>query len=435
MQKNKFLKYKKFFLFFFIFVFFSNVFLVKTFALDNWPKPPELVSKQAILMDADTGAILYEKNAYKRNYPASTTKILTGLLVVQNAALDEKLTFSKKAANSVEFGDATLGMKEGEVITIEEALAALLLHSANEVSYALAEHVSGSLSSFVDKMNEVSKSVGTLDTHFTNASGLFNANHYSTPYDMALIARMCFNNPNFLATDSLSEYTLKKTNKNNEERHFFNRNKLLPDLAYGYEFCVGGKTGYIPEGGYTYVSYAQKNGQRLIAVCFDSTEDDRFFDAKKLFEYGYNNFKRIPIVESDLTMPYEDTSFMYSSRFLTDKIDYNFDASFITLPNTASLKNVTIDKDEKHEPIINANELSLPVDFKYENHIVGTANIKYLNPKDIDDNPIFKNGEEANLYKKNRAVVIDLKITISIAIAIFLTIVIFIKFKKRKNKR
>ena len=118
----------------------------------KWPEAPELVSGAAILMDADTGAILYEKNAYERNYPASTTKILTGLLVAQNNALSDVVTFSSEAANSVSLEDATLATKPGEQYTVEQALHGLLLYSANEIAYGLAEHTSGSLSAFVDKM-------------------------------------------------------------------------------------------------------------------------------------------------------------------------------------------------------------------------------------------------------------------------------------------
>ena len=215
----------------------------------EWPEAPELVSGAAILMDADTGAILYEKNAYERNYPASTTKILTGLLVAQNNALSDVVTFSSEAANSVSLEDATLASKTGEQFTVEQALYGLLLHSANEMAYALAEHTSGSLSAFVDKMNETAKNAGALDTHFANASGLYDANHYTTAYDMALIARMCFNNPTFLTIDSATTYTIPATNKTSQERVFNNRNLLLPGRLYGYEYCVGGKTGFVGEGG------------------------------------------------------------------------------------------------------------------------------------------------------------------------------------------
>ena len=140
------------------------------------PQAPDIYSGSAILMDADTGAILMDKNSHERNYPASTTKILTGLIVTSNAQLSEKLVVSEAAAASVETGDASLNSKAGEEFSVDQALHGLLLHSANELAFALAEHVGGSVEGFAELMNKAAEDAGALDTHFVNASGLYDDN-------------------------------------------------------------------------------------------------------------------------------------------------------------------------------------------------------------------------------------------------------------------
>lgn len=402
-----------------------------------WPEAPELVSGAAILMDADTGAILYEKNSHEKNYPASTTKILTGLLVCRNAGLSEQVVFSKEAANSVEFGDATLSTKEGEIYTVEQALYGLLLYSANEIAYALAEHVSGSYDSFIDLMNKTVEELGATDTHFANASGLYDDDHYSTAYDMALIARMCFNNPTFLTIDSTAKYEIPATNKTNESRVFFNRNLLLPERPYAYEYCVGGKTGYLPEGGYTYVSYAEKDGMRLIFVGFKSTADDRFADARKSFEWGFENFTKVSLTGSSLTAAYSDSSFLSSKRYNGDKITKAFDSSFVTLPNSAQLSDASISKDPNNQTVYSANSITVPLVFSYGDHLVGTASLSY-NATTLNDTgkgllPVRKTSDSVE-YKTKQAFVIDLRILIGIGIALLIIFIIYAARKSAQRK-
>ena len=404
----------------------------------TWPEAPELVSGAAILMDADTGAILYEKNSREKNYPASTTKILTGLLVCRNAGLSEDVTFSKEAAGSVEFGDATLSTKEGEVYTVEQALYGLLLYSANEIAYGLAEHVSGSYDAFIELMNKTVEELGAHDTHFANASGLYDDEHYSTAYDMALIARMCFNNPTFLTIDSTAKYTIPPTNKTNEERVFFNRNLLLPERPYAYEYCVGGKTGYLPEGGYTYVSYAEKDGMRLIFVGFNSTADDRFADAKKSFEWGFENFSKTTLTGSTLTAAHSDASFLSSKRYNAGNINKSFDSSFVTLPNSAQLSDATLSKDPENSTVYSANKITVPLIFSYGDHTVGTASLSY-NASTLNDTgtgllPVRK-APDAVEYKTNNAFVVDLRILIAIGIGLLIVYIIYTARKSAMRRR
>ena len=260
----------------------------------DWPQAPDIVAQSAILIDADTGAILYEKDAHAKGYPASTTKILTGLLTIENCGLDETVTFSSAAANSVTYEDASLGTKAGEQYSVEQALYGLLLYSANEIAYGLAEHVSGSLAAFTELMNKRAKELGAINTHFANASGLHDVNHYTTAYDMAMIAKGCYNNSTFVNIDSTSTtYTIPPTNKTDTARNFKHRHLMLKGRQYYYEYCKGGKTGFTDQAGYTLVTFAEKDDMRLICVCFKSGDKERFTDTRSLFDWGFANFKKI----------------------------------------------------------------------------------------------------------------------------------------------
>ena len=165
----------------------------KVYSEAVWPDAPDVNSSSCILIDADTGSILFERNSHEKCYPASTTKILTGLLTIENCNMDDVVTFSQSAANSINvYEDANLSSKAGEQFTVNQLLHGLLLYS-------------GSIDAFVDMMNAKAKELGALNTHFANASGLYNTDHYTTAYDMAMIARGCYNNASFVSIDSTAD--------------------------------------------------------------------------------------------------------------------------------------------------------------------------------------------------------------------------------------
>lgn len=205
----------------------------------SWPDAPEVNSSSCILVDADTGSILFERNSHEKCYPASTTKILTGLLTIENCNMDDVVTFSQAAATSINiYEDANLGCKVGEQFTVNQLLHGLLLYSANEMAYALGEHVAGSIDAFVDMMNSKAKELGALNTHFANASGLYNTNHYTTAYDMAMIARGCYNNASFVSIDSTADaYVIPATNMS-AQRTIRHRHKMLITKSFQWMFRV-----------------------------------------------------------------------------------------------------------------------------------------------------------------------------------------------------
>ncbi|MDO5402792.1 MAG: D-alanyl-D-alanine carboxypeptidase family protein [Eubacteriales bacterium] len=344
----------------------------------EWPSAPEIASQSAILIDADTGAILYERNAHDKCYPASTTKILTGLLTIENCSMNETVTFSQKAANSVNpIEDANLGTLAGEQYTVEQALYGLLLYSANEIAYGLAEHVSQNLSSFTDLMNERAAELGALNTHFSNASGLYSPDHYTTAYDMARIARACYNNATFVNIDSTyTYYTIPETNMSSAKRTFQHRHKMLKNREYYYEYCKGGKTGFTDESQYTLVTFAEKDGMRLICVLFKCPDENtRFTDTRTLFDWGFANFEKVTSSGSQTSSLFSSSNYYTSSVFSKHKINFNLDATYITIPNNGDTGAITMEVDKNYSSANSNGNLTSQINFIYKDNIVGASSL------------------------------------------------------------
>lgn len=265
----------------------------------GYPEAPDINTDYCILMDADTGRILYEKNSNEQCYPASVTKLMTALLVVENCNMSDTLTVSSNAVASVKYGDATAGLKKGEEFTVEQALNIMLIKSANDMAYALGEYAGGSIANFATMMNKKAAELGCLNTHFSNASGLTDVNHYTTAYDMALICRAVIDVPAIMnALSYTKSYSVPPTNMTSDTRYY----KLSHSMVTGkylYEFCIGGKTGYTDAAGHTLATFAEKDGLRLICIIFNSTDEERYQDTTALFEYAFNNFHRVIISENE----------------------------------------------------------------------------------------------------------------------------------------
>ncbi len=247
---------------------------------------PEIQAQGAVVIDAATGQILYGKNANTKYYPASITKLMTALLVIENCDLNGTVTFSKTATTNLEAGAVSLGMVEGDQLTVRQCLYALLLKSANEVGNALAEHVSGSISAFADLMNKKAAALGCTNTHFVNPHGLNDPNHYTTPYDMALIGRAAFANSTLREIDTTLSYKLPATKKNEAMTITMGHKMLYPDDSRYYEGIIGGKTGFTSLAGNTLVTGAERNGVRLIAVVMKAN-GTHYTDTKALLDYGF----------------------------------------------------------------------------------------------------------------------------------------------------
>ena len=270
-------------------------------AKDTWPAGPSIDSECAIVMEANTGTVLYAKNEHQKCYPASITKILTTLLALENSSLDETVTFSEDSIYNTEGSGVARDI--GEKLTMKDTLYAVMLESANECAYAAAEHVGGGdYSKFIDMMNQKAKELGCSDTHFTNANGLPDEKHYTSCYDMALISKAAIENEMFRKIVSTKTYTLPKTNKKDQELVMYNHHKMICNnrtSQYLYEYAIGGKTGYTNAARNTLVTYAQKDGMLLICVVMRSNPTSQYTDTEKLFDYCFENFQLYNVARSE----------------------------------------------------------------------------------------------------------------------------------------
>ncbi|MBO5142914.1 MAG: D-alanyl-D-alanine carboxypeptidase [Clostridia bacterium] len=265
-----------------------------------------------ILIDADTGRVLYENNSEIQAYPASTTKIMTAILSLENAKLDTYVTANYSAVMSVPVGGSNTAIQVGEALTVKELLQALLIASGNDAANILAEHIGGSTESFASMMNTKAKEIGCTNTNFVNANGLHDENHYSSAHDLAIMYKYAWDNfSEFRDIVSTVRFRLPITEKySDDNRVFINSNRLIipssgsDNKNYYYEYTTGGKTGYTTEAKNCLVASASKNGFNLIAVVLGGTQDEkgysyRFMDTKELFEYGFANLSKETIAKKD----------------------------------------------------------------------------------------------------------------------------------------
>lgn len=266
-----------------------------TDSIKDWPQGPKIEGESAILMDMSTGTVLYSKNADKVQYPASITKIMTALLAAENLDMSGKLVMSQSAAYGITVSDSSsIYADTGEELTMEQAMMAVMLQSANEMTLALAEETSGSVKKFVELMNLKARQVGCTGTHFNNPHGLPDELHYTTARDMAKIARAAWFNPTFRKYATTTYYEIPPTNKFGETRYLLNHHKMMKGNTRAYDGVLGGKTGYTDAAGNTLVTYAQRDNRYLVSVVMKSI-NGAYSDTAALLDYGFNNFTRSAI--------------------------------------------------------------------------------------------------------------------------------------------
>ncbi len=263
---------------------------------------PDILGESAIVVDMKTGYTLYEKNIYTKRYPASITKIMTALLTIEQASMDEVVTFSYEAVNCVEAGSSIAYISQNEQLTVEQCLYGLMLISGNDIANGLAEHVGGSMSGFADMMTAKATELGCVNTNFENAHGLHDDDHYTCAYDMAIIAKYAYETfDEFKTICSTLTYECAPTNIEDETRLWRNKNKLInPYEELYYEDCIGGKTGYTVKAGGTLVTYANINGRELLCVIMKSSNSAAAFaDTTTLYDYIRDNVSTEKFAELD----------------------------------------------------------------------------------------------------------------------------------------
>ncbi|MFK9090914.1 D-alanyl-D-alanine carboxypeptidase family protein [Bacillus salipaludis] len=262
--------------------------------IDSLNLTSPIQGEAGLVLDLDSGKVMYEKNDHKRLYPASTTKIVTALLAVEYGKLTDRITVGKEAQFKTE-GESTAWLKEGQVLTLRELLAGLMLPSGNDAARTTAvyiakkqldnPHVSEekALDYFVSMMNKKAQELGAKESHFMNPHGLHHPNHYTTAYDLGLIASEAIKNPTFKEIVSSKVYS-------DEAVTYQNRNKLLDSNSpYYFEGANGIKTGFTDEAGYCLVSSAERNGKKLMAVVLNSSKESVWNDSTTLLTNGFRS--------------------------------------------------------------------------------------------------------------------------------------------------
>ena len=427
-KKLSFIKYIFIFcLIIFNFIFFKS----EIFASEE----PNIYSNYAIVVDANSGNILYSKGAFEKVYPASTTKILTAILTIENCNLEEPFVVSSEALESIPYDSSVMGLEVGEIYKIKDLLYGLMLSSGNDAANVLGEAVSGDISSFVELMNNKAKEIGCLNTHFTNTHGYHNDNHYTTPYDMVKIMLYCLKNETFRQFIETKEYELPKTNKSEEPRTIVNTDRLFNPKYEDeyYEYAIGGKTGYTLEARGCLISYAKKDDKFFICATYDgsqniSGEQARYLDSKTLYEYAFNNFNNKDLIKKDTTYIVED-----KENFLEYTVALNDNISFITTSEEIPENNYTLDvnienlKDKKSNDIV--GKVNYTFKEKYTD-INTTSDVKLVSKKLDIENINDLMSYIIYLIKKYIIIVI-----IILLIIILLIIMNFKKYKKKKRKR
>ena len=322
---------------------------IQTDETNGWPAGPAVYAESAIVMDADTGTILYAKNIDTQKYPASITKIMTTLIAIENSYPTERVVFSDNAIWGIERNSSHIGIRIGENLSMKDCLYGMMLASANEVCLAVAEHIGGDVDTFVAMMNEKAAALGCTNTNFTNPNGLPDENHYTSAHDMALIAKAAFENELFREVCSTEIYKIGITNKTGEYRWMRNHHKMmLEDSEYYYSGCLGGKTGYTQVALNTLVTYANKGEQNLICVSMRTNGGQVYLDTATMLDYGFQNFNNIAITN-------------------TKKTDY----SAYLMPYPAVLFNCF--SLQTQADLVRNVDVSVPIDTRAENVIVQSS--------------------------------------------------------------
>lgn len=310
------------------------------FARPAWPADTGIMAEAGIVIDYDSGAVIFGQNIHLPYAPASITKLLTALVVIENADLKDMVTFSQDAVYNVESGSGNkYNMETGDQLSVEDCLYLLLLQSSNQAGNALAEHVAGSRDQFVDMMNKRIAELGCEESHFANPSGLNDDNQYVSAYDMARIARAAFSNPKLMEIDSAKKHTIGATINNPNGATFSMEHKLLmtedtsSDLYC--EGAVAGKTGFTSLAGNTLVTYASRDNQNLIAVVLKGTQPQYYIDSKTLLEFGFANFKTINIAQNETSFTSGETPVTVGEKNYSPSDLYLDESGAVTVPRGA----------------------------------------------------------------------------------------------------
>ena len=395
--------------------------------IENWPEGPAVGAEGAIVLEANTGVVLYAKNIHEKLYPASTTKLLTCLIAARECSMDEIVTFSHDAVFGIQQGSSNIGIDEGQAMTMEECLYGILVASANEVAAAVAEHVAGSQEAFADMMNETARELGCQDSHFVNPHGLFDENHYTSAYDLAIIAKAFFQNELMSKIVNTPRHHFAATADQPDDFTVRNKHQLINGDT-PYEGIKGGKTGYTDEARQTLVTCAEQNGLKLICVVMKEESPEQFNDTVRLFDYGFKNFTVTNVAENETRYNIDETEFFHTSYDIFGNsspiLSLNKD-SYLILPKTVSFQELT---SEISYDVSGENEVAA-INYYYEDTYVGTASVDLAKATayssyDFDSAPITPAKTEPVTSGMDNTIFINIKIVLLVVIILAALIIL-----------
>ena len=392
---------------------------------------PNLTAEYAVLMDYETGQVLYSKNGYNKLYPASTTKAWTAYVVLKHVS-DLNQVVEIKDLPIVD--GSSMYLKEGEKFTVKELLDALLIHSCNDVAVVLAKYVGGSVENFITLMNDEAKAIGAKNTHFNNPHGLPDENHYTTAYDMALMARKAMNNDIFRDIVKTKSVKYPATEAYPYERYFENTNQFLTSrskmdykgqqIDIRYDVVDGIKTGTTDAAGKCLLSTGIKNNIRVISAVFKSTVNDLYLDSRTLLDYGFDNFHIDTIVNKDEFIKNKKV-FLSKEKKLTYQPEENYSIVLPNNSNNSSNYSIKTKLDDIKLPIKKGDKVGILEVYK-NNELEKSIDLIAMNNVTSIFDSITK-----NIFLNN-----IIKIILCLFVLTFILLVIYkiIKRKKRKNR-
>lgn len=389
-----------------------------------WPASPETTSESVFIMENSTSMPLLEKDPDSKRYPASTTKILTALVAIENSSMDEIVVYSE-AAVSLEETASNINAEAGEEMTMKDALYGLMLASGNDCANAIAEHVAGSVPAFAEMMNARAAEIGCTGSHFSNPHGLFSEDHYTTARDMAMIAQEAFKNTAFVEIMSTEVYYAQPTNKYEGTRKFTHYDLSLdPESEYYDPDVLGGKTGFLDEAGRCLVSYAARNGFTVIAVQFKGGYTKIFEEVRELLNYIFDNFSMANVAANERRF----SGAVESAKVVLDPSAQILTLNTIPFDQLESTLTFATDLGDARKADLTAasegRELYAVIDYAYADHALGSAAV-YLDPTLVIASSSFPQVFYLNPF-----------VLIVFVIALFvLTLVIYGTKSKKRNLR
>lgn len=406
---------------------------IESNSYENWPEGPAVGAKSAILMEANTHTILYEKNIHEEMYPASTTKILTCLIAEEQSSMNETVTFSKDAVYSVPSDGSNMGIDAGEKITMEQALYGVLVGSANEAANAIGEHIAGSKEAFTDIMNQRAAELGCTNSHFVNTNGLFDENHYTSAYDLALIGCEFFSHDILCRMSSTSHYNIPPTDSQPDDIWINSKNQLFDGKPHAYPYLVGSKTGFVSEARQTLVSCAEKDGMKLVCVVFMEESPYQFIDTISLFDYGFQNFQMLNVAANESNYATDIDDFFSSSNDIfgnSTPVMHIEQSASIILPRNASFDDASSSLSYENSGTEN---IIATIQYEYGGQPVGSASIVFLGEQptnyDFGTPPVVMESEEPETVAEpsEKIIFIDI-VKIIVFVLLFAGLIIFIVF-------